>query len=45
LPFEATNRILNKNDFILMLVQSVELSFWIKKEKDGKLFFSLFLIF
>ncbi|CAF0877080.1 unnamed protein product [Brachionus calyciflorus] len=37
LPFGVTNRILNKHDFIMILVQSIDLSLWSKIEKDGRL--------
>jgi hypothetical protein len=39
LPLGVTNRILNKHDFILILVQSLELAAWSKQEKDGTNFF------
>lgn len=38
LPFGVTNRILNKHDFVMILVQSIDLSLWSKTDKDGKLF-------
>ena len=33
-----TDRILNKHDFILILVQMMELKIWCKNDKEGKLY-------
>jgi hypothetical protein len=38
LPFGVTDRILNKHDFVLVLVQMMELKIWCKSDKEGKLY-------
>lgn len=38
LPLGAANRILNKHDFVMLLVQAIELCPWKKTDKEGKFY-------
>lgn len=38
LPLGVANRILNKHDFIMLLVQAIDLKMWSRTDNDGKCF-------